>query len=133
MFLREAERQRLQALLHSEVLRCIIMLQRRFRALLERQHFVRMREAAICIQVQCRDLFWRMLLRVVYRAELLRTQWDFERVNMIISHSDNVNILRSKVPLAEYKQINYSFFIWGGFPQFKFGSFGSDQVKNALM
>ncbi|AWP01244.1 putative unconventional myosin-IXa [Scophthalmus maximus] len=50
VFLREAERQQLQALLHSEVLRLIVMLQRRFRARLERRHFVRMREAAICIQ-----------------------------------------------------------------------------------
>lgn len=54
VFLREAERQRLQALLHGEVLRRIVTLQRRFRARLERQQFVRMREAAICIQVRYR-------------------------------------------------------------------------------
>uniref|UniRef100_A0A3Q3MCD1 Myosin IXA n=1 Tax=Mastacembelus armatus TaxID=205130 RepID=A0A3Q3MCD1_9TELE len=52
VFLREAERQKLQALLHREVLRLIVMLQRRFRARLERKQFVRMREAAVCIQVQ---------------------------------------------------------------------------------
>lgn len=51
VFLREAARQRLQALLHGEVLRLIVALQRRFRALLERKNFVRMREAAACIQV----------------------------------------------------------------------------------
>uniref|UniRef100_A0A3Q3JKG4 Myosin IXA n=1 Tax=Monopterus albus TaxID=43700 RepID=A0A3Q3JKG4_MONAL len=50
VFLREAERQRLQVLLHREVLRLIVMLQRRFRAWLERKRFVRMRRAAICIQ-----------------------------------------------------------------------------------
>uniref|UniRef100_A0A3Q1BP98 Myosin IXA n=1 Tax=Amphiprion ocellaris TaxID=80972 RepID=A0A3Q1BP98_AMPOC len=50
VFLREAERQRLQALLHREVLRLIVALQRRFRARLERKQFVRMREAATCIQ-----------------------------------------------------------------------------------
>lgn len=50
VFLREAERQQLQALLHTEVLRCIVTLQRRFRARLERKQFVRMRAAAICIQ-----------------------------------------------------------------------------------
>uniref|UniRef100_A0A7N8WKF0 Myosin IXA n=1 Tax=Mastacembelus armatus TaxID=205130 RepID=A0A7N8WKF0_9TELE len=50
VFLREAERQKLQALLHREVLRLIVMLQRRFRARLERKQFVRMREAAVCIQ-----------------------------------------------------------------------------------
>ncbi|XP_047196371.1 unconventional myosin-IXAa isoform X3 [Hippoglossus stenolepis] len=55
VFLREAERQRLQAILHREVLRLIVMLQRRFRARLERRQFVRMREAAICIQK-----WWRL-------------------------------------------------------------------------
>lgn len=50
--MREAARQRLQALLHREVLRLIVTLQQRFRALLERKHFVRMREAAVCIQVR---------------------------------------------------------------------------------
>ncbi|XP_027889196.1 unconventional myosin-IXa-like isoform X13 [Xiphophorus couchianus] len=50
VFLREAERQRLQTLLHQEVLRRIVMLQRRFRAVLERRHFVSMRRAARVIQ-----------------------------------------------------------------------------------
>ncbi|KAM9408473.1 unconventional myosin-IXAa isoform 2-T2 [Pholidichthys leucotaenia] len=50
VFLRDAERQRLQALLHREVLRLIVTLQRRFRAQLERKQFVRMRAAAVCIQ-----------------------------------------------------------------------------------
>ncbi|KAG9341186.1 hypothetical protein JZ751_019625 [Albula glossodonta] len=50
VFLREAERQRLQDLLHQEVLRRIVTLQRRFRALLERRHFVNMRLAACTIQ-----------------------------------------------------------------------------------
>ncbi|XP_028256883.1 unconventional myosin-IXAa isoform X2 [Parambassis ranga] len=50
VFLREAARQQLQALLHGEVLRLIVLLQRRFRARLERKQFVRMREATICIQ-----------------------------------------------------------------------------------
>ncbi|KAK7175739.1 hypothetical protein R3I93_000109 [Phoxinus phoxinus] len=50
VFLREVERQRLQDLLHQEVLRRIVTLQRRFRALLERNHFIRMRRAAGQIQ-----------------------------------------------------------------------------------
>ncbi|XP_072242418.1 unconventional myosin-IXAa-like isoform X4 [Leuresthes tenuis] len=57
VFLREAERQRLQTLLHQEVLRRIIMLQRRFRAVLERKHFVNMRRAAFTIQ-----RWWRYCL-----------------------------------------------------------------------
>uniref|UniRef100_A0A8C9YZA7 Myosin IXA n=1 Tax=Sander lucioperca TaxID=283035 RepID=A0A8C9YZA7_SANLU len=55
VFLREAERQRLQAVLHAEVLRRIVTLQRRFRVRLERKQFVRMREAAICIQVEYKE------------------------------------------------------------------------------
>ncbi|XP_032378524.1 unconventional myosin-IXAa isoform X3 [Etheostoma spectabile] len=55
VFLREAERQRLQAVLHTEVLRRIVTLQRRFRVQLKRKHFLRMREAAICIQK-----WWRL-------------------------------------------------------------------------
>ncbi|XP_072517059.1 unconventional myosin-IXAa isoform X2 [Salminus brasiliensis] len=50
VFLREVERQRLQDLLHQEVLRRIVGLQRRFRALLERKNFLRMRQAACLIQ-----------------------------------------------------------------------------------
>uniref|UniRef100_A0A3B3Z502 Myosin IXA n=1 Tax=Poecilia mexicana TaxID=48701 RepID=A0A3B3Z502_9TELE len=50
VFLQEAERQRLHAELHREVLRLIVMLQQRFRARLERKHFVRMREAVVSIQ-----------------------------------------------------------------------------------
>ncbi|XP_034535502.1 unconventional myosin-IXAa [Notolabrus celidotus] len=50
VFLHEAERLRLQALLHREVFGRIVTLQRRFRARLERRQFVRMRDAAVCIQ-----------------------------------------------------------------------------------
>uniref|UniRef100_A0A8C1HJ39 Myosin IXAa n=1 Tax=Cyprinus carpio carpio TaxID=630221 RepID=A0A8C1HJ39_CYPCA len=50
VFLREAERLRLQDLLHQEVLHRIINLQRRFRALLERRNFLRMRQASCQIQ-----------------------------------------------------------------------------------
>ncbi|XP_041794706.1 unconventional myosin-IXAa-like isoform X5 [Chelmon rostratus] len=57
VFLREAERQRLQTLLHQEVLRRIVTLQRRFRAILERKHFVNMRRATCVIQ-----RWWRCCL-----------------------------------------------------------------------
>uniref|UniRef100_A0A673AJ11 Myosin IXAb n=1 Tax=Sphaeramia orbicularis TaxID=375764 RepID=A0A673AJ11_9TELE len=57
VFLREAERQRLQSLLHQEVLRRIVTLQRRFRAVLERKHFINMRRAAAVIQ-----RWWRRCL-----------------------------------------------------------------------
>ncbi|XP_068189871.1 unconventional myosin-IXAa isoform X3 [Antennarius striatus] len=64
VFLREAERQRLQALLHREVLRRIVTLQRRFRAQLERRQFVRMRAAAVRIQK------WWHLYRPVEEEEV---------------------------------------------------------------
>ncbi|XP_061679324.1 unconventional myosin-IXAa-like isoform X3 [Syngnathoides biaculeatus] len=57
VFLREVERQRLQTLLHQEVLRRIVTLQRRFRAVLERKNFVRMRLAACVLQ-----RWWRCCL-----------------------------------------------------------------------
>ncbi|XP_068458393.1 unconventional myosin-IXAa-like isoform X2 [Clinocottus analis] len=57
VFLREAERQRLQTLLHQEVLRRIVTLQRRFRAVLERKRFVDMRRAAAVVQ-----RWWRRCL-----------------------------------------------------------------------
>ncbi|XP_056137125.1 unconventional myosin-IXAb [Lampris incognitus] len=50
VFLREAERQRLQTLLHQEVLQRIVTLQRRFRAVLERKHFVTLRRTTCIIQ-----------------------------------------------------------------------------------
>lgn len=68
VFLREAERQQLQALLHTEVLRLIVSLQRRFRAHLERKQFIRMRDAAVCIQK-----WWR-----VYRPTEEEEEEDYE-------------------------------------------------------
>uniref|UniRef100_A0A8C7D7P5 Unconventional myosin-IXAa-like n=1 Tax=Oncorhynchus kisutch TaxID=8019 RepID=A0A8C7D7P5_ONCKI len=67
VFLRDAERQRLQALLHKEVLGCIVTLQRRFRARLERKHFINMRQAADVIQVR-HHTFWRNDLAVQEEA-----------------------------------------------------------------
>uniref|UniRef100_A0AAR2K707 Myosin IXA n=1 Tax=Pygocentrus nattereri TaxID=42514 RepID=A0AAR2K707_PYGNA len=54
VFLREVDRQQLQDLLHQEVLRRIVNLQCRFRALQERTSFLMMRQAACIIQ-----RFWR--------------------------------------------------------------------------
>nr|XP_045016658.1 unconventional myosin-IXa isoform X4 [Jaculus jaculus] len=54
VFLKEQERQHLQDLLHQEVLRRIILLQRWFRVLLCRHHFLNLRQASVIIQ-----RFWR--------------------------------------------------------------------------
>ncbi|XP_006866592.1 PREDICTED: unconventional myosin-IXa [Chrysochloris asiatica] len=57
VFLKEQERQHLQDLLHQEVLRRIVLLQRWFRVLLCRQHFLHLKQASIIIQ-----RFWRNYL-----------------------------------------------------------------------
>ncbi|XP_043350366.1 unconventional myosin-IXa isoform X15 [Dermochelys coriacea] len=54
VFMKERERQLLQDLLHQEVLRRITLLQRWFRAILERRHFLNLRQAAVNIQ-----RYWR--------------------------------------------------------------------------
>ncbi|MGH0115360.1 UNVERIFIED_CONTAM: hypothetical protein FKN15_006788, partial [Acipenser sinensis] len=64
VFMREVERQRLQDLLHQEVLRRIIVLQRWFRTLLERKHFLSMKQAATAIQ-----RWWRSYRMKQARAE----------------------------------------------------------------
>lgn len=51
VFLKETERQALQETLHREVVRKILLLQSWFRGVLERRHFLQMRQAAITIQV----------------------------------------------------------------------------------
>uniref|UniRef100_A0A4W3H8E9 Myosin IXB n=1 Tax=Callorhinchus milii TaxID=7868 RepID=A0A4W3H8E9_CALMI len=51
VFMKETERQKLQDTLHKEVMRKIILLQGWFRAVLEKRRFVKMRQAAITIQV----------------------------------------------------------------------------------
>uniref|UniRef100_A0AAX7TS15 Myosin IXA n=1 Tax=Astatotilapia calliptera TaxID=8154 RepID=A0AAX7TS15_ASTCA len=75
VFLREAERQRLQTLLHQEVLRRIVMLQRRFRAVLERKHFVNMRRAACTIQRSWKNCCHRRALA----ATAIQTAWKGSR------------------------------------------------------
>uniref|UniRef100_A0A8C0JA92 Myosin IXA n=1 Tax=Chelonoidis abingdonii TaxID=106734 RepID=A0A8C0JA92_CHEAB len=54
VFMKERERQLLQDLLHQEVLRRITLLQRWFRAILERRHFLNLRQAAVIVQK-----YWR--------------------------------------------------------------------------
>uniref|UniRef100_H3CW19 Myosin IXA n=1 Tax=Tetraodon nigroviridis TaxID=99883 RepID=H3CW19_TETNG len=82
VFLREAARQRVQALLHREVLRLIVALQRRFRAQLERRHFVRMRGAAVRIQRA-----WRSALRRRCSAALvIQAAWRRHRARDAYLH-----------------------------------------------
>uniref|UniRef100_A0A671REN3 Unconventional myosin-IXa-like n=1 Tax=Sinocyclocheilus anshuiensis TaxID=1608454 RepID=A0A671REN3_9TELE len=86
VFLREAERQRLQDLLHQEVLRRIINLQRRFRALLERRNFLRMRQSACQIQRNWR-LYWRGRA-----ARRIQTAWRRHRARELYLRQRDITI-----------------------------------------
>uniref|UniRef100_A0A674AV63 Myosin IXAb n=1 Tax=Salmo trutta TaxID=8032 RepID=A0A674AV63_SALTR len=76
---------RLQALLHKEVLRCIATLQRRFRARLERKHFIKMRQAADVIQRSWRNSSQRRVLAAI----TVQTAWRAyrERAHNCRTHS----------------------------------------------
>ncbi|XP_056304020.1 unconventional myosin-IXb isoform X3 [Danio aesculapii] len=72
VYLKELERQKLQDILHKDVMCKIIFLQRWFRSKLERREFMRMREAAILIQRS----WHRFRKERFYQAALLiQTAW----------------------------------------------------------
>ncbi|XP_072807213.1 unconventional myosin-IXa isoform X5 [Vicugna pacos] len=85
VFLKEQGRQHLQDLLHREVLRRIAVLQRWFRALLCRQHFLQLRQAAVTIQRFWRDYLHQKQVReaaaqkdalaVAHAAAILQASW----------------------------------------------------------
>ncbi|KAM8780819.1 unconventional myosin-IXa isoform 4-T4 [Rhynchonycteris naso] len=107
VFLKEQERQHLQGLLHQEVLCRITLLQRWFRVLLCRQHFLHLRQAAVTIQrfwrnylnqKQVRDIAVQkdasvqthaaMLLQASWRAHIGRQRYlELRTAALIIQHS----------------------------------------------
>uniref|UniRef100_A0A671Q1Y7 Unconventional myosin-IXb-like n=1 Tax=Sinocyclocheilus anshuiensis TaxID=1608454 RepID=A0A671Q1Y7_9TELE len=72
VYLKELERQKLQDILHKDVVRKIIFLQRWFRAKMQRMEFIRMREAAILIQRS-----WRSYRKEKFyqAAVLIQSAW----------------------------------------------------------
>uniref|UniRef100_A0A673M8J4 Myosin IXB n=1 Tax=Sinocyclocheilus rhinocerous TaxID=307959 RepID=A0A673M8J4_9TELE len=81
VYLKELERQKLQDILHKDVMRKIIFLQCWFRAKMQRMEFIRMREAAILIQV-CQNWFcvwrsWRSYRKEKFyqAAVLIQSAW----------------------------------------------------------
>ncbi|XP_030582825.1 unconventional myosin-IXb isoform X3 [Archocentrus centrarchus] len=84
VFLKELERQQLQDVLHKDVMRKIIFLQRRVRAHLQRREFLEMRRAAISIQRS-----WRRyrrerrqaatLIQAVWRGHKQRSEYARQR------------------------------------------------------
>ncbi|XP_045051604.2 unconventional myosin-IXb isoform X4 [Desmodus rotundus] len=75
VFLKETERQALQATLHREVVWKILLLQSWFRMVLERRHFLQMRRAAITIQSCWRSYRVRRALERTQAAVYLQATW----------------------------------------------------------
>lgn len=75
VFLKETERQALQETLHQEVVRKILLLQSWFRMVLERRHFLQMRQAAITIQACWRSYRVRRALERMQAAVFLQAAW----------------------------------------------------------
>ncbi|KAM6922106.1 unconventional myosin-IXb isoform 3-T3 [Xenentodon cancila] len=86
VFLKELERQKLQDVLHKDVMRKIIFLQRWFRARLQRKEFLDMRQAAILIQRSwrryCKEEQRRhaaTLIQAVWRGHRQRSEYHKQR------------------------------------------------------
>ncbi|XP_034513897.1 unconventional myosin-IXb isoform X3 [Ailuropoda melanoleuca] len=75
VFLKETERQALQETLHREVVRKILLLQSWFRMVLERRHFLQMRQAAITIQACWRSYRVRRALERTQATVYLQAAW----------------------------------------------------------
>ncbi|XP_069783927.1 unconventional myosin-IXb isoform X2 [Narcine bancroftii] len=75
VFMKESERQKLQDVLHREVMRKILLLQNWFRAVLERRRFLRMRQAVITIQAHCRSFLVRLALQRLSAASVIQLIW----------------------------------------------------------
>ncbi|XP_034611405.1 unconventional myosin-IXb isoform X1 [Trachemys scripta elegans] len=75
VFMKEAERQMLQDTLHKEVIRKIVLLQSWLRMVLERRHFLRMRQATITLQTCWRSYSIRRALERTNAAIYIQSVW----------------------------------------------------------
>ncbi|XP_067417310.1 unconventional myosin-IXb isoform X3 [Emydura macquarii macquarii] len=80
VFMKEAERQMLQDTLHKEVIKKIVLLQSWLRMVLERRHFLRMRQAAITLQTRWRSYHIRRALERTNAAIYIQSAWRGYRV-----------------------------------------------------
>ncbi|XP_069071785.1 unconventional myosin-IXb isoform X2 [Pleurodeles waltl] len=96
VFMKEPERQKLQDTLHKEVIRKIILLQSWFRMVVERRHYLRMRQAAITIQRCWRSYAVRRLknnaaayIQAVWRGHVQRKlyQQQLRRICLLQARS----------------------------------------------
>ncbi|KAI7790960.1 putative unconventional myosin-IXb [Triplophysa rosa] len=88
VYLKELERQKLQDILHKDVMHKIIFLQRWFRAKMQWWEFIRMREAAVLIQRSWRryhrERFYRaaVLIQAAWRGSRQREEYQKRRASI---------------------------------------------------
>ncbi|KAK7126450.1 hypothetical protein R3I94_017810 [Phoxinus phoxinus] len=88
VYLKELERQKLQDILHKDVMHKIIFLQRWFRGKIERMDFIRMREAAIVIQRSWRrfrkEKFYQavVMIQTAWRGSKQRAEYRKTRASI---------------------------------------------------
>ncbi|XP_068020934.1 unconventional myosin-IXb isoform X4 [Melanerpes formicivorus] len=75
VFMKEAERQKLQDTLHKEVMRKIVLLQSWLRMCLERRRFLRARQAAVVLQACWRSRCLRLALQRSSAAVCIQAAW----------------------------------------------------------
>ncbi|XP_044762393.1 unconventional myosin-IXAa-like isoform X3 [Coccinella septempunctata] len=75
VFLRESEKYKLDCKLHQQIMSSIIILQRWFRACLERRKFLRVRSAIVTIQSYCRMYLVQRYFKRVTAAVKIQKMW----------------------------------------------------------
>uniref|UniRef100_A0A8C1ZN66 Myosin IXB n=1 Tax=Cyprinus carpio TaxID=7962 RepID=A0A8C1ZN66_CYPCA len=120
VYLKELERQKLQDILHKDVMCKIIFLQHWFRAKIERMEFVRMREAAILIQRSWRrfrkEKFYQaaVLIQSAWRGSKQRAEYQKTRasVTKIPQHEFEIKciyFLKTHSWLIEHDLVSFGF------------------------
>ncbi|XP_074834075.1 unconventional myosin-IXb isoform X2 [Carettochelys insculpta] len=95
VFMKEAERQMLQDILHKEVIRKIVLLQSWLRMVLDRRHFLRMRQATITLQTYWRSYRNRKALERTNAAIYIQSVWRGYR------ERESYHQLRKRISLVQ--------------------------------
>jgi hypothetical protein len=74
--LRESEKNKLDNWLHIEIIKRIVTIQRWMRTRIQRNSFLRLREAAVRIQSQVKFINTTQISRLVCRSLLIRSFWE---------------------------------------------------------
>ncbi|XP_050309561.1 unconventional myosin-IXa-like isoform X2 [Anthonomus grandis grandis] len=75
VFMRESEKHKLDSRLHQQIMAGIVLLQRWFRACLERRRFLRMKSAVVMLQSYCRMYLVQKRVRQIQAAVKIQKFW----------------------------------------------------------